>query len=176
MANIQILAPIILKFEGGFENSPNDTGNYTDAHVLIGSNKGITPNTYKTTYGVYPTIDQMKNISLDQFSFILKKLYWDRWRADNIKNQSIANILVDWVWASGTWGIIKTQALLGLSQDGVVGSMTLAAINSLDQETLFNRIVAARISFVENIVAAHPNQKQWLHGWENRINSFNFTA
>jgi hypothetical protein len=35
----------------------------------------------------------------------LKSLYWDKWKADQIKSQSVANILVDWVWASGiqTW-------------------------------------------------------------------------
>ena len=29
--------------------------------------------------------------------FRFKKLYWDKWKADSIKNQSVADILVDWV-------------------------------------------------------------------------------
>jgi hypothetical protein len=33
-------------------------------------------------------------------------MYWDKWKADKIENQSIANLLVDWVWTSGKWGII----------------------------------------------------------------------
>ena len=36
---------------------------------------------------------------------VLKPHYWDRWKADDIKSQSVANILVDWVWASGAHGI-----------------------------------------------------------------------
>ncbi|HMG82997.1 MAG TPA: glycosyl hydrolase 108 family protein [Ferruginibacter sp.] len=176
MANVNVLAPIILKWEGGYENSPNDTGNYTDAHVLIGSNKGITPDAYKTAFGAYPTIPQMQNITNDQFAQVLKKLYWDRWQADKINNQSVADILVDWVWASGGWGIMKPQGILNLAQDGAVGDITIAAVNAADPQTFFNQVKAARITFVQNIVAQHPNQSQWLHGWENRINSFSFSA
>jgi len=35
----------------------------------------------------------------------MKKNFWDKWKADLIKDQSIANILVDWVWGSGKYGI-----------------------------------------------------------------------
>lgn len=174
MADVNILAPIILKWESGFQNSPNDRGNYDNKHNLIGSNKGVTPATYKQAYGIYPTIQMMKELSDYQFIYILKKLFWDDWKADEIKNQSVANILVDWHWASGVWGIMKPQGLLGLKDDGVVGPVTIAKANSQDQETFFNQIKAARIAFAKQIVKDHPNQIQWLHGWENRINSFVF--
>lgn len=176
MASVDLLVHIILKWEGGYEASVNDTGNYDDQHNLIGSNKGITSATYKTAYGVYPTIQEMQNLSLDQFTFILKKLFWNRWDADSIKNQSVASILVDWLWASGVWGIKIPQGILGLKTDGIVGNVTIAAVNTQDPQTFFNKIKAARIAFVQNIVANHPNQSEWLHGWENRINAFNFTA
>lgn len=176
MTDVNILAPIILKWEAGFQNSPNDRGNYDDQHNLIGSNKGITPATYKQAYGVYPTVHMMRELSVYQFSYILKKLFWDGWKADEIKNQSVANILVDWHWASGGWGIMKPQGLLGLKEDGVVGPVTIAKVNAQDPQTFFNQVKAARISFVQNIVAQHPEQSEWLHGWENRINSFVFSA
>lgn len=176
MTDVNLYAPFVLRWEGGFENSPNDTGNYDDQHNLIGSNKGITPTTYKTAYGVYPTIQEMQNLSLNQFTYILKKLFWDRWDADSIKNQSVASILVDWLWASGIWGIKIPQGILGLKTDGIVGNVTIAAVNAQDHQIFFNKIKDARIAFVQNIVTNHPNQSEWLHGWENRINAFNFAA
>jgi len=32
---------------------------------------------------------------------ILRPYYWDRWQADRIDSQALANIVVDWVWGSG---------------------------------------------------------------------------
>jgi lysozyme family protein len=85
----------------------------------------------------------MQNITPHQFATVLKKLYWDGWQGDNIHNQSIANILVDWVLASGSWGIMKPQGLLGLAQDGAVGDVTIAAVNEVDPKTFFNQVQAA---------------------------------
>lgn len=60
-----------------------------------------------------------------------------------LKNQSIANILVDWYWGSGKWGIVIPQRILGLTADGVVGPKTLDKINQeieKDAEALFDKI------------------------------------
>ena len=126
MADVKKLAPFILKWEGGFVNDPDDLGGAT--------NMGVTMATYK----VYckrkgrpePAIDDLKHLSNDEWIDILKSLYWDKWKADQIKSQSVANILVDWVWASGNYGIKIPQELLGVTADGIVGKNTLAAVNN----------------------------------------------
>lgn len=97
MANVEKLVPFILKWEGGFVNDPDDLGGAT--------NRGVTLATYaqyckKKGYPV-PTDERLKNLSEREWAEILKTMYWDRWKADKIVNQSVANILVDWVWASG---------------------------------------------------------------------------
>ena len=94
---------------------------------------------------------------------------WDKWCADNIKSQSIANILVDWVWASGKYGIIIPQKILGVTQDGVVGLKTLEALNARDADKLFAQLKQARINFVETIVKRNPSQKKFINGWKRRI-------
>ena len=58
-------------------------------------------------------------------------MYWDRWKADEIKSQSIADILVDWIWASEMHGIKIPHDLVGVIPDGIVGPKTpgeLAAV------------------------------------------------
>ena len=71
---------------------------------------------------------------------ILKTMFWDRWQADKIKSQKLANILVDWVWGSGVYGIKIPQRILGVKQDGIVGDETLKALNAQDPDKLFQAI------------------------------------
>ena len=57
-----------------------------------------------------PSVRELVNISFEEWRDILKSLFWDRWKADQIKNQSLALLLVDWVWGSGLYGVTKAQA------------------------------------------------------------------
>lgn len=171
MADVNKIAPFILKWEGGFVNDPDDLGGAT--------NKGVTIGTYeaycqKKGYPK-PTIERLKNISDEQWKDILKTLYWDKWQADNINNQSIANMLVDWIWASGAYGIKIPQKILGVAIDGIVGPKTIAAINSYpDQKELFDKIKQERIYFIERIVTNRPTNKKFKRGWLNRLNDIKF--
>jgi lysozyme family protein len=106
---------------------------------------------------------------------VLKTLYWDKWRADEINSQSIANILVDWVWASGSYGIKLPQKMLGVEADGIAGPITLAVVNNYpDQQELFGRIKQERIAFVDRIVKSRPANAKFRRGWLNRINSLEY--
>lgn len=87
-------------------------------------------------------------------------MYWDRWRADEIKNQSVANILVDWVWASGSHGIKRPQRLLGVKADGIVGKQTLAALNAMDAATLFKMIKDDRAKLIDEICKAETQKRE----------------
>ena len=166
MANIQKLVPHILKWEGGWANDPHDKGGPTM--------KGVTLTTYtayckKKGKGL-PTQLQLKNISQAEWEDILKTMYWDKWNADKIKTQSIANLLVDWVWASGSYGIKFPQRVLGVKDDGIVGDKTLAAINNYpNQKELWTKLWNRRKKHFEDIVAKNPSQGKFLKGWMNRL-------
>lgn len=170
MANVKELAPFILKWEGGFANDPQDLGGAT--------NKGITMGTYEQYYRLKgypkPTIERLKNITSEQWMDVLKTLYWDKWKADEIKNQSVANILVDWLWASGSYGIKLPQKVLNVPIDGIVGSKTIAAINSRDPRELFDAIKAERVAFIDRICQSRPANIKFKKGWLNRINDFKY--
>lgn len=168
MADCSKLVPFILKWEGGFVCDPVDRGGAT--------NKGVTLSTFKQVFGSDKTVEDLKQMTDNQFNLVLKRFYWDRWHGDKINNQSIANIVVDWVWASGKWGIIKVQELLGLQKDGIVGNLTLQKINNYpDKKELFDKIQEARRVFIGNIILLHPEQKKFEKGWLNRINDLKFT-
>ena len=172
-SKIEKLAPIVAKWEGGYVNDPIDKGGATNMGVTVGAWKLLGYD--KNGDGIINNAD-MKLLSKDDFKFVLRK-YWDKWQADKINNQSIANILVDWYWGSGKWGIVIPQRLLGLTQDGIVGQKTLTKINEeieKDAEALFNKIFAARVKFLDDIVKNNPSQKRFIKGWKNRLNDFKF--
>lgn len=169
MADYTKLVPIIKKWEGGFVNDPDDSGGAT--------NKGITLKTFRSFYGQNKTVEDLKNISDQQWIHIFLNGYWNKCQASNINNQSVANIFVDWAWGSGPGTAIKqVQKIVGTDVDGIVGVKTLDAINSKDPKTLFNAIKKARIEFVENLVKQRPKDAKFLQGWKNRINSFSFSG
>lgn len=171
MADINKLKPFILKWEGGFVDDPADLGGAT--------NKGVTLKTYKqyceNKGKPVPSVDDLKNLSDEEWTDIFRTMYWDKWKADQIENQSIANILVDWVWASGTHIIKRVQLILGVAADGVVGTSTLSVFNGYSsQQELFERIKQDRLDYVDEICRKRPANEKFRHGWSNRINAFKF--
>jgi len=173
MADINKLVPFILKWEGGYVDDPNDLGGPT--------NKGVTLKVWqqvgydKNNDGVIDEEDLKMLFQQDLIECVLRPHYWNRWQADRIHNQSVAHLLVDWIWASGIISIKITQRLLDLEIDGIVGVKTLAAINQYpDQKELFERIKAERVTYIERICEQRPANRRYKKGWMNRLNDIKF--
>jgi lysozyme family protein len=162
MANYKLLTPIILKWEGGY------AGNIDG---MICTMKGVTLATFRKYFGKNKTCQDLRNITSSQWDSVFIQGYWNRWSADKIKSQSIANLLVDWVWASGVYGIKYPQQVLGVTADGVVGPKTIAAINNYpNQKELFQKLWNRRKKHFEAV--ATGSKKKFLNGWMNRLNDF----
>ena len=174
MANVNQLAPFILKWEGGFVNDPADLGGATNMGVTIGAWKSCG---YDKDGDGDIDVDDLRLLTReDVVNRVLKPHYWDRWKADDIKSQSVVNILVDWVWASGAHGIKIPQRLLGVSVDGIVGPKTLAAVNARNPRELFDMIKIARFDFIEDICRKRPANNKFKRGWMNRINDIAYVG
>lgn len=210
MADCKKLIPTIIKWEAGvtgegltneqlfekarktgYGNDPVDPGGPTMV--------GITLETYKAYCKAkkkpMPTIQDLKSISYAEWFDIFKTRFWDKMRADEINSQSIANLCVNTVWGSGA-GYIKTiQGVVGVKGDGIVGPITLKAINENPHPAdLFQRLWNRRKKFFEDIVARSVadyerkigrkaterellkyTKKRFLKGWLNRLNDFKYT-
>ena len=180
MAKVDVLLPFILRWEGGYANDPADTGGATNKGVTIATWKQCG---YDKDGDGKIDVKDLKLISNDDVrNRVLKPHFWDRWKADEIHSQKIANILVDWVWGSGT------QRILGVKPDGIVGAKTISAVNFADPNQLFNAIYNARVKFLKDIVAqsvaAYEKKKgrkatnaekmrftkqRFLNGWMKRL-------
>lgn len=164
MADYRKLKPIVLKWEGGY------AGNIDGAICTM---KGVTLATFRTYFGNTKTCRDLRNITDEQWDYIFKKKFWDKWKANDIKNQSIANLVVDWLWTSGVYGIKYPQKVLGVTDDGIVGPKTIAAINNYpNQKELFQKLWNRRKKHFESI--ATGNKAKFLKGWLNRLNDITY--
>lgn len=169
MANSDVIVPFILKWEGGYCDIKGDRGGAT--------NKGVTLRVFQSVYGQSKTKDDLKRITDAQWSYIFKKLYWDKCKCSDIKDQSVANMLVDYAWMSGVSRAIKDiQSITGATADGIAGSKTIAAINAVKPDILFEKLRSKRLLFYNNIVKSNPSQYKFLKGWTNRVNALVYGA
>ena len=173
MAHIEQLIPKIFRWEGGWSDDPADHGGQTNMGITLATWKSCGYD--KDRDGDIDSQD-LRLVTRSDVVNLLRLHYWNRWKADRILNQSVANLLVDWVWNSGKYGITIPQRILSVKADGIVGEQTLLAVNSADQSHLFHDLKEARKSFFLDIAKKDPSQKRFLGGWLNRINDFQFST
>lgn len=191
MAKVEQIVPFILKWETGtvdktktltnealfniakakgYSNDPFDLGGPTMCGVTLS-----TYTSFRSSVAMpKPTIKELKAITYPEWLTILKIMFWNRWKADEINNDSVANILVDFVWASGKYGITVPQKALNVTADGIVGPKTLKALNSLEPRKAFDLIKSERVAYIDRICKARPANEKYRKGWLNRINDIEF--
>jgi len=110
---------LLLKHEGGYVNHPDDPGGRT--------NHGITQRVYEKFLGEDVTEEEMKDMPLEDVFSIYKEDYWDRIRGDELPS-GVDLCVFDWAVNSGVSQASKAlQRVLGVLDDGIIGSRTVAA-------------------------------------------------
>ena len=118
----------VLQSEGGYVNHKKDPGGHT--------NKGVTLRTFRFWYGPDRTVQDLKNITTQQVTRIYREGYWEKVRADELP-LGLDLLLFDMAVNAGPGRAIKLlQAALGVTQDGVLGPITLGAIRKVKPEKL----------------------------------------
>lgn len=170
MADIDKLLPFILKWEGRFVNDPSDKGGATNMGVTLKTWRSVG---YDKDGDRDIDVEDLKMLTPQEVrDIVLKPHYWDRWCADQLKSQRIANMLVDWTWCSGKWGIVIPQRILCVPDDGIVGPQTLSAANNIDPSMFCRKLYEARKDFLYAAAKKDDNRK-YLNGWMNRLADLN---
>lgn len=134
MADFDIAHSRTSKTEAGYQNNPDDGGNWTTGAarigVLIGTNRGISAPVLALWLKREPTVGDMKQLSANTSEMIYRANYWTPIRGDEIIDQNTANNIYDMgVNAGVRRAIILEQQNLGIAQTGKMDQQTLDKIN-----------------------------------------------
>ena len=173
-ADYRKYVPFILRWEGGVSDNASDRGGLTY--------KGITRETYftlcKTVLNRDPDKQHFLNLTDEEVGLFIKH-YWDKSTNNNqIASQKIAEAITSWHWGSGKLGLMWYQQMLNkeygckLVVDGIIGSASIATINSIDADDLFQMSIKYRYNRFYQICKQNPSQKVFLKGWLNRLRDF----
>lgn len=122
----------------------------------------------ETSWGIskraYPAVD-IKNLTRDGAKDIYKRDYWDRAQCDKLP-PTLAFLLFDAAVNSGIGQAIRfLQRAVGVADDGVLGALTLAAVQRLDTESLCARFLGQRLDFMTRL----STWDYFGKGWARRI-------
>lgn len=138
--------------EGGYSDDPNDPGGPT-MH-------GIT----QTVARAWGYQGDMRMLPLSTAQAIAKAKYWDAYHCDQFDARIGFNVF-DAAYNGGRpaqW----LQAAAHVTQDGVIGAITIAAVRALDPMTVIARFTSSRISYYTSLTG------EWAtfgRGWMNRL-------
>ena len=111
-----------------------------------------------------------KNKELENLAFErIKTKYWDGAKLDFVHSQKIADeIFLFGFNVDMPIAIKKAQKLVGVYQDGIVGNMTLKALNSFDVNIFDIEFDKEEIKYYEVIIKAKPYLAPNKTGWYAR--------
>lgn len=178
MANFEEAFKLTERNEGGYANNPNDRGGETYAGIA----RKYWPNwsgwliidDYKQKNGLkgintYLKANQVIQCAIKHF---YEQNFWDVNKLDLIKDQQLANNIYDFGVNAGIDKAAKTlQKVIGVTQDGIIGNITIAAVNNGDISAIHNAYNSQRKAFY-NKLAETPSQKQFLASWLSRIKPY----
>lgn len=144
--------------EGGYVNHPSDPGGPTD--------RGITQRTFDAwnKRNGYP-LRPVKGIAKETAETILAAQYFAPIRFDDLPS-GLDYAMADFAVNSGVAKAAKTlQKILRVTQDGIVGEHTLAALIGEDVQEIIVKLCQARMSFLRRLSTWTTFGK----GWKARV-------
>jgi lysozyme family protein len=139
----------LMAHEGGYVNDPHDPGGETK---------------YGISKRAYPAVD-IGGLTLEAAKAIYRRDYWRPAGCESVP-EAVRFDLFDMAVNSGIRPAIKTlQRAVGAGEDGVLGPVSLAAIEGLAPAALMARFNGARLAMLTEL-ATWP---RFGKGWARRI-------
>jgi lysozyme family protein len=147
----------VLKYEGGYVNHPQDKGGPT--------NMGITHKTLSRFRGEPVTIADVKELTCAEAARIYRQNYWDEIQGDELP-AGIDLGLFDFAVNAGPGRAIKLfQAVLNVTQDGLIGPRTLQAAQKGRTSFIISALCSVRIDYQRRL----SSWRIFGRGWAKRV-------
>lgn len=161
MSDFNLAIDALLRDEGD--------GYVEDDHGRGPSKWGIT---LKTAHELHPdwTAEDIRNLDRSAAITFYRDWAWDFYHFGLIWDQALASKAFNLAVNSGPSGVIKSlQEVAGVTQDGVLGPITAAALNQMNPQTALDHFKLAELKRYEQIEAAHPEWAADFAGWKARV-------
>ena len=120
--------------------------------------------------------DKFVGMSLATWEDLLKTLYWDSIKGDQIKSQGAAEMIFEAVWGGGATRFNSDlQTYLqrrgyDIKADGAIGPKTVAALNAYtkskkNEEDLILHMANKRLEYLQNL----DDWATYRKGWSSRL-------
>jgi len=158
MTRFERAMKVLAVHEGGYVNHPRDPGGAT--------NKGVTQRTYDAHRKRQNKSRQsVKNITQADVFEIYRTQYWIAVRADDLP-AGLAYCVFDAAVNSGPSRAAKwLQSIVGVTQDGIIGVHTLAAIGGSDVSAVIDAYCDMRMAFMRRL----RHWPTFKNGWTRRV-------
>jgi lysozyme family protein len=160
VTEIDRILDLILSREGGWADHPHDRGGPT--------NMGITLPTLATWLAPQPAmVEDLRKLTRAEAREIYADLYVARPGYDKIEHEGLRAQVVDAGVLHGTgWATRCLQLVAGVTVDGILGPISLAAVNS--SPSLGEEFFSRRVRKIGRIAQADQSQLPFLVGWLDR--------
>jgi lysozyme family protein len=144
---------LVLKHEGGWSDHPSDPGGATM--------KGVTLENFRRFVKPGGTKDDLRRITDAQVAEVYRRFYWNAVKADQLPD-GVDYAVFDFAVNSGPSRSAKyLQKIVGVSQDGVVGPQTLAAVKARSASEIIIRLCDDRMTFLRGLRTWSTFGKGW---------------
>lgn len=139
---------ILLGHEGGYVDDPMDTGGETKFGI---------------SQAAYPNLN-IRELTATQAAEIYRKDYWDEIRADELPAYLRLPMFDCAVNQGVKTSVLLLQKALGVTEDGVIGRVTLAGAKVADPRRLLKKFMTHRAYRY----AHHPQVTRFGRAWFDR--------
>jgi len=127
--------------------------------------RGVTMDTYRRYKQRTVTKTELRAITQTEIEEIYHEGYWMPSHCDNLP-RGVDYMVFDFAVNAGVGRAAKTlQAALGLTQDGIIGPVTMAQVLASDPAALMKSYSAAKEAFYRSL----PTFSTFGAGWLNRV-------
>jgi lysozyme family protein len=153
-ANFPTCLADTLKEEGGFSDNPLDSGGPT--------NLGITLATLSHWLGGQATVEDVQNLTVADVTPIYHQLYWQAVHGDALP-AGVDLMVWDTAVNSGPLEAIELlQRTVHVKDDGLIGPITMAAVNAIAPKLILQGYGVARAAFYRDSSRFAVFGKGWL--------------
>ena len=155
----------MLKSEGGFSDDEHDNGNKLPDGRKGSTMLGVTQYNWEAHVGHQVTHDDMRKLTPADVEPLYKKKYWDAVRAEELPSGIDYMVFDMGVNAGPSRSIKLLQTAAGMTPDGLLGPITMSAVQAADPVILIIEFSHAKEDFYRSLT----DFPRYGTGWLNRV-------